>query len=220
MSSKTKSILHTVENYISLDLSPPETSQQVNTFIIITFSVCFSTVLVKQDLKRCILGEHNGGEKQRAEAIERCVETGSERMRGRQMEGENGKTWRLIKGEEGAELGRGRKAKTCRMHRETGKNELEKPRRFFQRRKSSYAPQGQNDPLHFPVFPSLPFFQPSLSASPILMAVSLFIPPSSYLLPIPLPLSLLLSCSSHTHFFFYTTVSLATVFHLRTRLTL
>lgn len=46
-----------------------------------------------------------GGEKQRAEAIERRVETGSERLRGRQMEGEHGKTWRLIKGEEGTENG-------------------------------------------------------------------------------------------------------------------
>lgn len=122
---------------------------------------------MKQDLKRCILGEHKlnttGGEKQRAEAIERRMETGSERLRGRQMEGEHGKTWRLIKGEEGTETGRGRKAKTCRMHPETGKNELEENRRFFQRKKSSSAPQGQNDPLHFPVFASLPFFQLSLS---------------------------------------------------------
>lgn len=147
-------------------------------------------------MKRFILGECKlnamVGEKQRAEAIERRVETRSERLRGRQMEGENGKTWRLIKGEYGTETGTGWKAKMCRMHQETGKNE---DQGFF----SSF----RDKTIHC----TFPCFLPSHFSSPLSLyislsdGVSLFVPPSSYFLPIPLPLLLLLSCSSHTLFF-------------------
>lgn len=45
------------------------------------------------------------------------------------MEGERGKTWRLMKGEEGKEARRGREVETCTEKR--GKNELEKKTEGF-----------------------------------------------------------------------------------------
>lgn len=54
--------------------------------------LCFSTVLVKHALKRCILGEQSlktmGGGTQRVEAIERRAEIREESMRGREGETE------------------------------------------------------------------------------------------------------------------------------------
>lgn len=136
-------------------------------------------------MKRCILGEHKsnttGGGKQRAEAIEGRVATGSERWRGGRMEGERGKTWRLMKGEEGKEARRGREVETCTEKR--GKNELEKKQKVFPKEEKLFCTTETKRSL---LCPALPF-------PPIFPALSLHISPADGLLGPPSSSS----CQSH-----------------------